>query len=686
MKLKLPKAFTLAAVNLTVFFGASFYTANDAEAQLFRRLRERWTQPVPPQQQRTPNASPYDPQRRYQPGQPNRYSGANPNLRYQTQRPNTVPQTRSPQPNQSGQPRIAQPGSPNSPTRSAEQQRFGLQSPRGSQQLPNQVQRDGVPMRRVSPIGPGQSDITTRSPTPTDTNSPRNNSLNENEFGSSIVAQDRTVPRVNQSSNPSSAILGIDIQQLGVSGRGVLVTKIGDRSKAGAAGLDVGDIITSVDQKTTHDIQSVVNAISGKKPGDYIVVGVLRQNRRFDLPIALISKPSNAATGEEQKIAVQPNRKQNPKQVDDSKVPAPPSPMDSIPQPLAQSNSEEDDLPTLLPPEPKPVEPTKDLENEVAKLKPMESDVPTVVQQSKTKASSELMPLAKPEMASKPSPPIENVVTNEPKPAKDPETLPEQESIPLPLAVESENPLDTPTTESGAPKSDVNLTSKPNDGAVEVSDFGVIVKNADDVRGVVAISIQSASMAANLGLLPEDRIVSINDELVFNSKSFQHELEEWDTSGPLKLWVIRDTRLFTLKSDQLAAQAVAKNDADTPVNPTSGSLFNGLGSALGGLMSGNQGKSNSKNAKKNNAKEKDPLAFGDEESEVSQANFEKNIESLERLPLKKKDPPSLENLDLPSPISESIKVDSKQKRIQELEAELKRLREQVKKLKTTTDT
>lgn len=74
---------------------------------------------------------------------------------------------------------------------------------------------------------------------------------------------------------------------LGSNNQGVEVTGISEGSAAEAAGLQKGDIITSIDGIPMNDYNDVVNYVQSKKGGDLIQVGITRNDQAMTLPATL---------------------------------------------------------------------------------------------------------------------------------------------------------------------------------------------------------------------------------------------------------------------------------------------------------------------------------------------------------------------------------------------------------------
>jgi 2-alkenal reductase len=68
---------------------------------------------------------------------------------------------------------------------------------------------------------------------------------------------------------------------------GVYVTRVSNNSPASDAGLKVGDIITGVDTITIDENHSYLNILYTYKPGDKVMLKVMRDNQEFQIQVTL---------------------------------------------------------------------------------------------------------------------------------------------------------------------------------------------------------------------------------------------------------------------------------------------------------------------------------------------------------------------------------------------------------------
>jgi serine protease Do len=83
--------------------------------------------------------------------------------------------------------------------------------------------------------------------------------------------------------------------------RGALVQSVEGGSPAGEAGLRAGsDLIVSVDGKEVDGADDVVNAVSGKKPGDTVEIEFYRGDDRRSVKVELDERPEQLGAAEQQ--------------------------------------------------------------------------------------------------------------------------------------------------------------------------------------------------------------------------------------------------------------------------------------------------------------------------------------------------------------------------------------------------
>ncbi|RMG09989.1 MAG: DegQ family serine endoprotease [Planctomycetota bacterium] len=85
-------------------------------------------------------------------------------------------------------------------------------------------------------------------------------------------------------------------ESLGISGRkGVVVSEVSQGSPAAEAGLEVGDVILSLDGKTVEDVNWLRNTVSMTPPGTAVRLRVFRDGSERELSVTLGTLPANAS-------------------------------------------------------------------------------------------------------------------------------------------------------------------------------------------------------------------------------------------------------------------------------------------------------------------------------------------------------------------------------------------------------
>jgi serine protease Do len=103
----------------------------------------------------------------------------------------------------------------------------------------------------------------------------------------------RPGPRV--APNPNSGYLGVMMEQ---AEGGVKIKEIMPNTAASKAGLKVDDLITAVNDQTILDLDSMMETLAKKKPGDKVVIKVVRDGKHMELTAELGRRPANANRGD----------------------------------------------------------------------------------------------------------------------------------------------------------------------------------------------------------------------------------------------------------------------------------------------------------------------------------------------------------------------------------------------------
>lgn len=73
--------------------------------------------------------------------------------------------------------------------------------------------------------------------------------------------------------------------------RGVLVVGVFINSPADKAGVEAGDIITAIDNKSVFKVRNVLEIIASHRPGDRVILSVLRKGKPIDLEMITTERP-----------------------------------------------------------------------------------------------------------------------------------------------------------------------------------------------------------------------------------------------------------------------------------------------------------------------------------------------------------------------------------------------------------
>ena len=84
--------------------------------------------------------------------------------------------------------------------------------------------------------------------------------------------------------------MGLTQAQGGVAG--AQVSEIRSGAPAASAGLQAGDVITSVDGDSVGSVQELQSAIDTLKPGDTVKIGYVRDGATHTVTVELGTRPS----------------------------------------------------------------------------------------------------------------------------------------------------------------------------------------------------------------------------------------------------------------------------------------------------------------------------------------------------------------------------------------------------------
>ncbi len=96
-------------------------------------------------------------------------------------------------------------------------------------------------------------------------------------------------PTVETSQAQEPAWLGISLGETELDG--VLVNSVTPGSPAERAGLETGDRIEAADEQELSDSQALIGLMTGKRPGDALILDVVREGRTMTLLARLIARP-----------------------------------------------------------------------------------------------------------------------------------------------------------------------------------------------------------------------------------------------------------------------------------------------------------------------------------------------------------------------------------------------------------
>ena len=86
-------------------------------------------------------------------------------------------------------------------------------------------------------------------------------------------------------------LLGLDDQ--GRTTQSLLVTETAAGGPAERAGIQVGDLIVALDGADVNDAREAMQMIARLRPGDRVLVGLQRQDRRLDVDAIVATRPTN---------------------------------------------------------------------------------------------------------------------------------------------------------------------------------------------------------------------------------------------------------------------------------------------------------------------------------------------------------------------------------------------------------
>jgi putative serine protease PepD len=117
--------------------------------------------------------------------------------------------------------------------------------------------------------------------------------------GVGFAIPSNTVARIANdiiSGNPvKHSYVGVELN--GNSMNGAQITSVQPNSPGQSAGLQAGDVITSVNGKTIHDTQGFIDTVDNYAPGQTITITVKRSGQTHNIHLKLGSRPQSASNG-----------------------------------------------------------------------------------------------------------------------------------------------------------------------------------------------------------------------------------------------------------------------------------------------------------------------------------------------------------------------------------------------------
>lgn len=107
------------------------------------------------------------------------------------------------------------------------------------------------------------------------------------ENGGTMIKVEKKTDKPSKPATTKKAQLGVNIESHPI---GVRISGVLPESSAERAGLKTGDIITQVNDQKVAEVEELVNAIRGKKPGDVIIVRYDRGGQMESQEVVLMER------------------------------------------------------------------------------------------------------------------------------------------------------------------------------------------------------------------------------------------------------------------------------------------------------------------------------------------------------------------------------------------------------------
>jgi len=249
------------------------------------------------------------------------------------------------------------------------------------------------------------------------------------------------------------------------------------------------------------------------------------------------------------------------------------------------------------------------------------------------------------------------------------------------------------------------LAQKQSAGSMS-EQYGIILETQSKLRGAVVEGVVEGSTAAAAGILPADRVVSVDGFLTRDARALSRQLAGLPEQASVSLGVVRENTylikpmLLTAElrpSSQLsgggqADAASANQDPDAKHAGGENGVLNleGIGSMLGGLLGGTQKKSQGSPAAGSPPESKAGEKTEESSKPVRQTSFQQKMSGqLQRL---LGDPPSLNGLPVtPESSTEDISSDETPTRdtaktAAEMREQIQQLQEKLERLEAESKT
>jgi membrane-associated protease RseP (regulator of RpoE activity)/BMFP domain-containing protein YqiC len=230
-----------------------------------------------------------------------------------------------------------------------------------------------------------------------------------------------------------------------------------------------------------------------------------------------------------------------------------------------------------------------------------------------------------------------------------------------------------------------------NSAGAMIEQYGIIPRAQSKLRGAVVEGVVQGSTAAVAGILPADRVVSVDGLLTRDAQALSRQLASLPERSSASLGVVRDNAYFikpmlltteirpasnSVGGGQAGAASAAQDSATKPVGGENG-VLEGIGSVLGGLLGGTQKKSEGSPSTGSPSAGTGGSKTGPNSKPVRQTSFEQKVSGQLQKILG--DPPSLSGLPV-TPKSKTDNIPSDEAPSRETGQTAAEMREQIRQL------